>query len=226
MSGLSSTTSRTRKRKSVVSGTTIRSKRGITLNLDTADGRQLFATLGGASGCYFLETFPPGFLVSLGLGYESLCKQNPRLIMLCPDSLRPRPAPGGRLSLQRSAAHGSGLARWPLPGMTRRTCRMRRRSLPGGGNAWHMGLFILPTWRLWPLWSTEQSSDQGQYIDASIHEACALTTEAAIANYLYRGEVLRRPRPAAIMQLVPTTPYPVPRQGRQVCPAALVAGSA
>jgi crotonobetainyl-CoA:carnitine CoA-transferase CaiB-like acyl-CoA transferase len=32
----------------------------------------------------------------------------------------------------------------------------------------------------------------GQYIDASIHEACALTTEAAIANYVYRGEVLRR----------------------------------
>jgi crotonobetainyl-CoA:carnitine CoA-transferase CaiB-like acyl-CoA transferase len=33
---------------------------------------------------------------------------------------------------------------------------------------------------------------QGQYIDASIHEACALTTEAAVANYIYRGEVLRR----------------------------------
>src|SRR5712671_1981139 len=26
----------------------------------------------------------------------------------------------------------------------------------------------------------------------SIHEACALTTEAAIANYIYRGEVVRR----------------------------------
>jgi crotonobetainyl-CoA:carnitine CoA-transferase CaiB-like acyl-CoA transferase len=33
---------------------------------------------------------------------------------------------------------------------------------------------------------------RGQYIDASIHEACALTTEAAIANYIYRGEVVRR----------------------------------
>src|SRR5215471_1687333 len=35
-------------------------------------------------------------------------------------------------------------------------------------------------------------ADRGQYIDASIHEACALTTEAAIANYAHRGEVLRR----------------------------------
>jgi crotonobetainyl-CoA:carnitine CoA-transferase CaiB-like acyl-CoA transferase len=33
---------------------------------------------------------------------------------------------------------------------------------------------------------------QGQYIDTSIHEACALTTEAAIANYVYRVEVVRR----------------------------------
>jgi benzylsuccinate CoA-transferase BbsE subunit len=32
----------------------------------------------------------------------------------------------------------------------------------------------------------------GQFIDVSIHEACALTTEAAIANYVYRGETLIR----------------------------------
>src|SRR4029453_12743064 len=33
---------------------------------------------------------------------------------------------------------------------------------------------------------------RGQYIDASIHEACTLTTEAAIPNYVYRNEVVRR----------------------------------
>ena len=51
---------------------------------------------------------------------------------------------------------------------------------------------ISPTWRSWPRWCTGRSSGEGQYIDASIHEACALTTEAAIANYVYRGEVLQR----------------------------------
>ena len=35
-------------------------------------------------------------------------------------------------------------------------------------------------------------SGKGQYIDTSIHEACALTTESAIANYVYRGETLLR----------------------------------
>ena len=33
---------------------------------------------------------------------------------------------------------------------------------------------------------------EGQYIDSSIHEACALTTEGAIAIYLSTGEVVQR----------------------------------
>src|SRR5215469_16741621 len=61
-----------------------------------------------------------------------------------------------------------------------------------------------------------------QYIDASIHEACALATEAAIANYVYRGEVLRRQTGRH------HAPAPTPRtqfrakDGTYVC--ALVAG--
>jgi benzylsuccinate CoA-transferase BbsE subunit len=62
---------------------------------------------------------------------------------------------------------------------------------PGGGNAWHMGgHFAYMAIMAALVYRTV--SGQGQYIDASIHEACALTTEAAIANYVYRGEVLRR----------------------------------
>jgi len=40
----------------------------------------------------------------------------------------------------------------------------------------------------------------GQYIDVSIHEACALTTEAAIANYVYRARCCAV-KPAAITRL-------------------------
>jgi benzylsuccinate CoA-transferase BbsE subunit len=56
------------------------SKRGITLNLETADGRHLFWRL-AASADVILETFPPGYLPSLGLDYDSLGAQNPGLIM-------------------------------------------------------------------------------------------------------------------------------------------------
>src|SRR4029078_3397000 len=53
------------------------SKRGIPLNLETGDGRQLFARL-AATADVILETFRPGFLASLGLDYESLREQNSR----------------------------------------------------------------------------------------------------------------------------------------------------
>src|SRR6266576_155432 len=56
------------------------SKRGVTLNLQTADGRQLFRRL-AATADVILETFRPGFLAALGLDYESLRTRNLRLIM-------------------------------------------------------------------------------------------------------------------------------------------------
>src|SRR5690348_13459547 len=51
------------------------SKRGITLNLEIAAGRQLFRRL-AATADIVLETFRPGFLASLGLEHESLREQN------------------------------------------------------------------------------------------------------------------------------------------------------
>jgi len=62
---------------------------------------------------------------------------------------------------------------------------------PGGGNAWHTGCHFAYMATMAAL-VHRSVAGQGQYIDASIHEACALTTEAAIANYIYRGEVVRR----------------------------------
>lgn len=55
-------------------------KRGITLGLETVDGRELFTKLVKSSDMLF-ESFPPGYLASLGLDYEHLATVNPRLIM-------------------------------------------------------------------------------------------------------------------------------------------------
>src|SRR6202040_1322898 len=56
------------------------SKRGITLDLETVDGRALFRRL-AATADVVLETFRPGHLASLGLDYEALRQGNPRLIL-------------------------------------------------------------------------------------------------------------------------------------------------
>ena len=56
------------------------SKRSITLNLDSADGREILEKL-VAKADVIVETFPPGHLEQMGLGYGTLRELNPRLIL-------------------------------------------------------------------------------------------------------------------------------------------------
>jgi len=56
-------------------------KRGITLNIDTADGRQIFRRL--VTGADFvIESYEPGYMDAVGLGYDVLEKINPRTILV------------------------------------------------------------------------------------------------------------------------------------------------
>ncbi|MFC1962177.1 CaiB/BaiF CoA transferase family protein [Chloroflexota bacterium] len=56
------------------------SKRDITLNLEKEEGRQILRRL-VAKAHFLVESYPPGFLDKLGLGYADLKKINPGLIM-------------------------------------------------------------------------------------------------------------------------------------------------
>jgi len=55
-------------------------KRGVTLNLETADGRDIFGRLARAAH-FVIESYEPGYMASLGLGYSDLEKVNPSIIM-------------------------------------------------------------------------------------------------------------------------------------------------
>ena len=55
------------------------SKRGITLNIETADGKAIFSELLRRSD-FVIESFPPGYLSRLGLSYEEMRRINSRLI--------------------------------------------------------------------------------------------------------------------------------------------------
>jgi len=57
------------------------SKRGITLNIETADGRGLFQRLVKTADVV-VETFAPGYLDGLGLGYEALEKIGPGIVLV------------------------------------------------------------------------------------------------------------------------------------------------
>ena len=194
------------------------SKRAITLDIETEDGRRLLAKL-AARADVILETFKPGYLAALGLGYDDLCKTNPGLVMC---SLTPFGQTGPwsnyvSSDLLHMAAGGEmascGYDESDIPGAP--------PIAPGGGNAWHMGGHYAYIAIMAAL-VFRQATGEGQYIDCSIHEACALTTEAAIASYVYRGEVMiRQTGRHHAAALTPRTQF-LAKDGTYVC--ALVAG--
>ena len=112
------------------------SKRGITLDLETVDGRQLFGRLAATSDV-ILETFRPGFLASLGLDYESLRKQNSGLIMC---ALTPFGQTGPwRDYLSSDLLHMAAGGEMASSGYDEADVPNAPPVAPGGGNAWHMG---------------------------------------------------------------------------------------
>ena len=57
------------------------SKRGIILDIETAEGQGAFKRL-VASADFVIESFPPGYMDKLGLGYLALEKINPGIILV------------------------------------------------------------------------------------------------------------------------------------------------
>lgn len=55
-------------------------KRGVTLDIESSDGQETLKTL-AADADILIESFAPGYMASLGLGYEHLSEINPRLVM-------------------------------------------------------------------------------------------------------------------------------------------------
>ena len=164
------------------------SKRGITLNLETEDGRGIFRRLAETADVV-LETMPPGYLPSLGLGYEDLRAENPNLVMC---SL----TPFGQTGPWRDYVT-SEMVQLAAGGQMG-CCGYEDEVVPdappiagGGGQAWHMGGHYAYIAIMSAL-VYRSTTGKGQYIDASIHEACALTTEPAVPIYIYRGEVVLR----------------------------------
>jgi crotonobetainyl-CoA:carnitine CoA-transferase CaiB-like acyl-CoA transferase len=55
-------------------------KRGITLDIETADGRQILSRLIKKAD-FIIESFDPGYMDSLGLSWEKIHEINPRIVM-------------------------------------------------------------------------------------------------------------------------------------------------
>ena len=164
------------------------SKRGITLDLNSTEGQRLYRELARTADVV-LETQPPGRMPDLGLGYDDLSQLNSSLIMC---SLTPFGQNGPwRDFLSCDLLHLAAGGQMASSGYDQEDVPDAPPIAPGGGNAWHIAGHYAYIGILAALYHRDMTGE-GQYIDASIHEACALTTEGAIAIYLSTGEVVQR----------------------------------
>ena len=132
----------------------------------------------------FLESSPPGTLAKLGLDYTALADR--KLIYA---SLTDFGQDGPWRDLQiNDAAH---LA---LGGQMSSSGYSDPKAPPIGGQgkqAWHMGCAFALHGITVALFD-RMTSEQGQYIDVSIHDACAIGTEAAVPQWMYYGQTMYR----------------------------------
>jgi benzylsuccinate CoA-transferase BbsE subunit len=150
-------------------------KESITLDLAAdADRRKLKRLARKAD--ILLEDYRPGFLVSLGLGYEDLSRKNPGLVMT---SITPFGQTGPLKDWK-----GSDLVYWAMGGI-----------MAGGGYEDPGSPPLAPQGDLayltaghWALMGTllaltgRDATGDGQHVDLSIHEACAFVNRNDIAE--------------------------------------------
>ncbi len=159
------------------------SKRSVTLNLDTPEGKKLFKKL-VAEADVLVETTSPGQPEAMGLGYQTLSELNPRLVMA---SITPFGQTGPwseykSCDLVALAAGGlMSLCGWPDEAPQR----------IAGSQAYHqtsmqaaLGIMVALFDRL--------ATGRGVHIDVSMHESIPVTMLASAPNYLSMGEVRKR----------------------------------
>ncbi|MDP2920056.1 MAG: CoA transferase [Dehalococcoidia bacterium] len=138
-------------------------KRGITLDIRSADGREILKKLVKTAD-FVLESFPPGYMDSIGLGYSSLEKINPRVIMV---SI----SPFGQTGPHRDYKD-SGIVTWAMCGFMGARGDADRapiqishhaQTFVAAGIEGGVGAMMA----LYDRWST----GEGQHVDVSIQEA-------------------------------------------------------
>jgi crotonobetainyl-CoA:carnitine CoA-transferase CaiB-like acyl-CoA transferase len=158
-------------------------KRSITLNLETADGRGVLKKLIEKADV-MVETFPPGHLDGMGLGYPVLRGINPSLILA---SITAFGQTGPYRDFKASDIVGQAMG-----GV------MYLAGLPDdppnrlyGSQAYYMASVQAACGILTALYVTEMTGE-GQHVDVSMQEAVAIAQESAMQTYDLRGEIRRR----------------------------------
>jgi len=158
-------------------------KRGITLDIETADGQDLFKRL-VATADFVIESFPPGYMKKLGLDYPALSQINEKIIVT---SITPFGQTGPYRDYKSSdivsMAMGGLMYLTGEPDRAPLRINVPQSYLHAGGDA-AVGSMIAHYHR--------QESGEGQHVDVSIQESLIWTTASAVPFFELHGTTIKR----------------------------------
>ncbi|MEE9146256.1 MAG: CoA transferase [Candidatus Tectomicrobia bacterium] len=158
-------------------------KRGITLDLETPSGRDLLHKL-VADRDVLVESFTPGYLEGLGLGYDTLKRLNPRLIVT---SI----TPFGQTGPYRHY-RGTDLIAQAMGGFLYTTGQGDRAPM---GTALEQTEVVAARNAVIATMAAllqQRETDTGQHIDVSVMEAVVSTPPSFIHQYSFTGGIAGR----------------------------------
>lgn len=158
-------------------------KRSITLNIEARQGQEIFKRLVEKADVV-VESFPPGYIETLGLGYPQLCEINPRLVMASITGF----GQSGPYRYYKSCDLVAGA----LGGSIYLSGAPETPPLkPSGEQTYYISCLQAAAGVLLALWH-RHTTGKGQHIDISLQECVAATLDHALVRYFYQGVVAER----------------------------------
>jgi benzylsuccinate CoA-transferase BbsE subunit len=160
-----------------------RGKRRVTLDIELKQGQDMFRRLLKTADV-LVESYLPGYLDNLGLGYSELSKINPRLIMA---SITPFGQSG-----PCSAYKSSDIVASAMGGQLYVNGEPEKPPLKMFGNqSYYLASLFAAIGIMLALWH-RHASGKGQRIDISLQECVAAALDHVLPRYFYQGEAAKR----------------------------------
>ena len=159
------------------------SKKSITLNLKTQEGRSILHRL-VAEADVLVENFEPRVMFSLGLGYETLSDINPGLVMTSISNFG-QTGPYRDYAAREINLYAIGGLMYITGEVDREPLQMAARLCQYGAG---QNAFVASLSALW----YRDGTGEGQHVDVAISEHAATILENALSMYSYTGSSVRR----------------------------------
>lgn len=159
------------------------SKRGVTLDIESVDGKEIFKKLVKTAD-FVVESFAPGYMDGLGLGYQDLSEINPRIVMT---SISPfgQKGPYSRDKMSDLTQSAMGGFTYFCGDEDRPPVRVTaEQAYVQGGTQAAAGALIAHHHRV--------KSGRGQYVDVSIHECLVWALLYTVPYWVTAHQLFKR----------------------------------